>query len=155
VYSIFIGIVVLTLYGLSWLSFKPANTFDELKSPNKIIDLIVEMDKMIISLSLLIIGAAGAIVFKKYQNIKVSSFKDGVYVLVIIISAVTAICSGYILYSKIAEMLSYGTFVARDPFIQIPLTLQFLSLLVAAAVLGFLVINIMVHKGVEDNDVIR
>lgn len=110
-YLLLISIACLIIYFFSRSSPQAEvaiSTLNELQ--RRIVDLIIEMDKLMISLSLLIVGTTGAFLLQKYRGIEIQSLIQKIIVLSTIIFAVIAVYSGYMLYSNMIEMLSNNMF---------------------------------------------
>jgi len=103
--------------------------------------IIVEMDKLIISLSLLVIGAIGGFILHKYENVKIRSLLQRVTIGLSFMLACSAVYFGYVLYAKIIEMLSNKMFDATLPLIQMPLEFQYYSFLFSLILFTVFVLN--------------
>ncbi len=123
--------VILLILGFIWVLFffKPApgpelaiKTLDALQ--NKSIDIIIEMNRQMMSLALLLLAGVGAFVANKYSTGKIESFIARLFLTFSSLFAVFSILFGYFLYDKIVEMLSHGMFNSNSPLISLPQALQ-------------------------------
>lgn len=127
---------------------QPAVALESLNElQEKSIEIILEMNKLIISLSLLLIGGIGAFLLQKYQSVKIHSLAQRMTIVLSIISASLSIYFGYVLYFRMVEMLSNNWFNPQSNLIEQPLMFQYYSFLLSVVLFGLFVINATVPKG--------
>lgn len=134
--------------------FQPAPSPEEyLENLNmvqsKSLDNIVEMNKLIISLALLIIGACAGILVRKFPTINTSTTLTTSILLTCILFAASSIFSGYILYDNVVSMLANNFFHPANEMIKWPQRLQFYSFFISVVLFGLFIVNYFIQIQVE------
>ena len=140
--------VLLIIVGWAIISYyfqpspKPTIEIQQLNQlQEKSIEIIIEMNKLLISLSLLVIGGIGGFLLQKYQTLKIESLIQIVIVVLSMMFAVSSIYFGYVLYAKLVEMLSNSMFDISTNLIEEPQKFQFFSFLLSVILFGLFVFN--------------
>ncbi len=116
---------------------------------SKSLDNMVEMNKLIISLALLVIGACAAIFVQKYPNLRVKTTSTTIILLTCILFAASSIFSGYVLYDNIILMLSSEWFNPANELIKWPQRLQFYAFFISVVLFGMFIVSYFLHGAVE------
>jgi len=107
----------------------------------KSIDIIIEMNKLIISLSLIVLGALGGFLIQKYQVVKIKSLMGKLIIVLSIFFSALSIYFGYVIYSRMVEMLSNKMFNPASNLIELSQKFQYYSFLSSLILFGLFVIN--------------
>lgn len=131
-FSLLIVVTLLLIHLVFKVEPEPSVAVDKLNNLQlKTIEIIIEMDKFLLSISLLIIAGIGGLLIQKYQAIKIKSLFQKVIILISFLFAISSIYFGYVLYFKMVEMLSNNMFDAKNALIEQPQRFQYYSLLFA------------------------
>lgn len=117
---------------------------------SKSLDNVVEMNKLIISLALLVIGACAGILVQKYSNIKVKRRITIITLLFCILFAASSIFSGYVLYDNLVVMLSNGFYNPANQLIKWPQRLQFYSFFISVVLFGLFIVSSLINNDTEE-----
>jgi len=120
------------------------DTLNELQK--KSIEIVIEMNKLMISLSLLVIGGIGGFLLQKYQVIKIRSIPQKIIIVFSIVFSALAIYFGYLIYSKMVETLANNIFALAGNLIDQFQKYQYYSFLLSLILFGLFVINETTHS---------
>jgi uncharacterized membrane protein YozB (DUF420 family) len=116
------------------------------------IKIIIEMDKLLISLATLIIGVGGAFLVKKFDIEIHQDFPQRALFVLMYYSAALSIYCGYVLYDNMVEMLGNKSFDANHSYlIQLPQNCQFYIFLFSLFCFSIFVIRGVNHQKNESN----
>lgn len=105
------------------------------------LSVLVEMNKLLISLSLLAIGAIGSFILNKNEGLQSSKgWVLSILAMAMLFSVISIYC-GYELYSNILEMLSNEMFEPNNPLLAVPLKWQFASFILSVVSFAFFIWN--------------
>jgi hypothetical protein len=112
------------------------------------LSVLQEMNKLLISLALLIIGALGGLILNKKYSYTDHDIWTNVMLLLTLIFAVLSIYFGYILYYKLVEMLSNNMFDSSSELLTVPQRYQFFLFLLSIISISLFMINSLLpsHK---------
>ena len=117
------------------LAIKTLNTFQK-----QSIDIVIEMNRQMLSLALLLLAGVGAFVVNKYSTGKIESYAARLLLVFSSLFSIFSILFGYFLYDKIVEMLSNEMFNPYSPLISQPQFLQLYCLWFSVVLFCFFVI---------------
>lgn len=117
---------------------------------SKSLDTVVEMNKLIISLALLVVGACAAILTQKYSVLRVKTTFTTAVLLTCILFAASSIFSGYVLYDNLVSMLASGSFFnPENELIAWPQRLQFYSFFISVVLFGLFIITFFLYNDMK------
>jgi hypothetical protein len=131
---VFLITVLFWLYVEVFLKIEsePEKKITELNSLNtKIVDIIIETDRQLISFALLVIGGIGTLFIQKYTDIKNDSYSVLILVSICCVFALLSIIFGFLLYEGVIEMLSNQMMNSDNSLIRIPRIGQYYSLCIS------------------------
>jgi hypothetical protein len=105
------------------------------------LSVLEEMNKLLISLALLIIGALGGLILNKKYSYTDHDNWTNLMLLLTLLFAVLSIYFGYILYYKLVEMLSNNMFDASSELLTVPQRYQFFLFLLSIISISLFMIN--------------
>lgn len=115
----------------------PSNILDTCTLKKMSFDIIIEMNKLLLSIELLIITGVGIFVMNRDSNPKIESCWYQLLWMSAYLAGVLSIFFGYILYDRLAEMTYNGMFNIRHYSIVWLRTLQFYLLLCSVILFFF------------------
>jgi hypothetical protein len=115
-------------------------SLDQLEA--KSLDAVVEMNKLMISLSLLVIAGVSGLLLGKYSEVKVQGYLPTFALLLCLIAAASSIFSGYVLYDNLIVMLSNQFYNPSNSLIKWPQRLQFYSFFFSIILFGSFIVTI-------------
>jgi hypothetical protein len=116
---------------------------------SKSLDYVVEMNKLIISLALVVLGACAAILTQKYPNLKTKGTWTTVILLVCILLAASSIFSGYVLYDNLVFMLANNFYSPSNELVKWPQRLQFYSFFSSVVLFCLFIVTYFLHGEAE------
>jgi Na+/H+ antiporter NhaD/arsenite permease-like protein len=119
------------------------------KLQEKSVEIIIETNKLIVSLSLLIIGGVGGFSLQKYPGINIRRSLERTIVIFCIALASLSIFFGYFMYRGMVEMLSNSMYDPTSVLLEWPQTFQFVCFFLAVLLFGFLVFSTLKSKSSE------
>jgi hypothetical protein len=131
----------------------PAETMDKLNDlESKSLDTVIEMNKLIISLALIVLGACAAILVQKYPVLRLKTTFTTAILLTCVLFAASSIFSGYVLYDNLVTMLTKGSyFDPSNELIAWPQRLQFYSFFISVVLFGLFIISFFLYGEVKSD----
>jgi hypothetical protein len=105
------------------------------------LSVLEEMNKLLISLALLIVGAVGGLILNKKYSFTDYDLWTNLLLLLTVFFAVLSIYFGYILYYKLVEMLSNNMFDASSDSLTVPQRYQFFLFLLSVISISLFMLN--------------
>lgn len=145
-----VSIAVVIVFFLFHPQPKPEIALDNLnKLQEKAVEIIIETNKLIVSLSVLIVGVVGGFSLQKYPGIIIRRPLQKTLVISCIAFASLSIFFGYFMYRGMVEMLANSMFDPTSVLVEWPQTFQFLCFFLAVLLFAFLVFSTVMSKSSE------
>ena len=149
--------MILLIFFLFTLFFNPVPDPDTAVSTlsnlqEHAIDIMVEMNKLLISFSLLIIGGVGGFLIHKHKDIKIHSMFQIIVIILCMIFASLSVYFGYVLYFMMIEMLSNEMFDPYNNMILQPQQCQYYSFILSVVLFALFAINIATREVERDKN---
>lgn len=112
----------------------------------KAYEAFMERDKLLISLSTAIIGAIGLLLMGKKKGETIGIIQQS-FLLICSISAGLSIYLGYVIYSRVTELLSNSIFNLNNSYLVIPISGQFWAFFISVI---FFTLFIFFDKIIKD-----
>jgi hypothetical protein len=141
---LFIVLVLASSVASSVISVRPPviprdATFSD--AQKNAITVLIEMNKLVISIALLVIGAVAAVIFKLRDQVGPFRRGDRVLLVLALVGSGLSFYFGFDLYFRMVEMLAHGGFVADAAILLCAQKLQYYTLLGAVVTLALVVVR--------------